>query len=73
MAKMDDFLFNEKRDEYELRVMCKDLFSMLLVKTAARKDPLSKHWQERRHVQLFKALQFFRAKLQGINECTKDG
>lgn len=47
MAKMEGFLFNEKRDEYESRVMCKDLFSMLLVKTAARKDPLSKHWQER--------------------------
>lgn len=47
MARKEDFLFNEKRGEYELRAMCKDLFSMLLVKTAARKDPLSKHWQER--------------------------
>lgn len=47
MDKMEDFLFNEKRDEYELRAVCKDLFSVLLVKTAARKDPLSKHWQER--------------------------
>lgn len=43
---MEDFLFNEKSDEYELRVMRKDLFSMLLVKPAARKDSLSKHWQE---------------------------
>lgn len=47
MVKMEDLLFNEKIDEYELRAMCKDLFSLLLVKTVARKDLLSKPWQGR--------------------------
>lgn len=40
--QVEDFQFNEKQ-KFELKSMFKDLLTVLLVKTVARKDLLSKH------------------------------